>query len=114
MAALVDVVFLLLIFFMVTTVFPENDGLAIEKPTSENAAPLPREPVIVLLDKDGNTHMDGHPVTGDDITRLLQALPPGPVTIHADRRATTEALVGVIDAAKSGGATPIGIATDTP
>ncbi|HEB93002.1 MAG TPA: biopolymer transporter ExbD [Gammaproteobacteria bacterium] len=116
MAPLVDIVFLLLIFFMVTTVFPENDGLLIEKPDSENAAALDNEHVIIKLDRQGIAYMEEQPVTTDDIERLLEIelakKPQLAVTIHADRRATTESLIDVIDAAKAGGARQLGIATD--
>ena len=116
MAPLVDIVFLLLIFFMVTTVFPENDGLLIEKPDSENAAPLDSDHVIVMLDRQGIAYINERPVTMDDIKRILEieltAKPQLAVTIHADRRVTTEVLVDVIDAAKAGGARKLGIATD--
>ncbi len=116
MAPLVDIVFLLLIFFMVTTVFPENDGLVIEKPSSENAAALSDTQVIIKLDQQGVAYMEERPVTRDDITRLLKielsAKPQLMVTVHADRRATTEALISIIDAAKAGGAKQLGIATD--
>ncbi len=116
MAPLVDIVFLLLIFFMVTTVFPENDGLLIEKPDSENAAALDNEHLVIKIDRQGIAYMEERPVTVDDIKRLLKAelsiKPQLTVTIHADRRATTESLIDVIDAAKAGGARQLGIATD--
>ena len=116
MAPLVDIVFLLLIFFMVTTVFPENDGLLIEKPDSENAAALDNKHIVIKLDRQGIAYLEERPVTTDDIKRLLKTelsnKPQLAVTIHADRRATTESLIGVIDAAKAGGAQQLGIATD--
>jgi len=116
MAPLVDIVFLLLIFFMVTTVFPENDGLLIEKPSAEYSGNLSNEPFIIKLDQHGTSYVKQQPVTTDDIKRLLHAelaiRPQTAVTVHADRRATTESLINIIDAAKAGGATQLGIATD--
>ena len=116
MAPLVDIVFLLLIFFMVTTVFPDNDGLLIEKPSSENAAALTDEQIIIKLDQQGIAYMEGRAVSMDDIKRILKAelgiKPQLAVTIHADRRATTESLINTIDAAKAGGAKQLGIAAD--
>ncbi len=116
MAPLVDIVFLLLIFFMVTTVFPDDDGLVIEKPASAQAASLGEGQITIKLDRQGQAYFAAHPVTADEITRLLRdelaARPVQMVTIHADRRATTEALINVIDAAKAGGARQLGIATD--
>jgi len=116
MAPLVDIIFLLLVFFMVTTVFPENNGLLIEKPNSENAATLPSEPIIIKLDRLGIAYLKDRPVTLEDITRLLKtesgSKPQLTVTVYADRRSTTASLINVIDAAKAGGATQLGIATD--
>lgn len=116
MAPLVDIVFLLLIFFMVTTIFPENDGLVIEKPSSESAAALSDEQIVIKLSHQGVAYLEDHPVTTDDIKRFLKTelivKPHLMVTVHADRRATTEALIGIIDAAKAGGAKQLGIATD--
>lgn len=116
MAPLVDIVFLLLIFFMVTTVFPDNDGLLIEKPSSENAAALSDEQIVIKLDQQGTAYIENQPVTTDDIKRLLalelEIRPHLTVTVYADRRATTESLINTIDAAKAGGARQLGIATD--
>ena len=116
MAPLVDIVFLLLIFFMVTTVFPENDGLLIEKPRSESAAALSNEPIVIKLDRQGVAYMEDQPVTTDDIKRLLKVelaiKPQLAVTVQADHRATIESLIDIIDAAKAGGAKQLGIATD--
>ncbi len=116
MAPLVDIVFLLLIFFMVTTVFPDNDGLLIEKPRSENAAGLNNDRIIIKLDWQGIAYLENMPVTTDDIKRQLEIeaanKPQLAVTVYADRRATTESLIDVIDAAKAGGARQLGIATD--
>ena len=116
MAPLVDIVFLLLIFFMVTTVFPDNDGLVIEKPRSENAATISKEHLVIKLDQQGIAYFKSHAVTTDDIKRLLRSEftvnSTRSVTVHADRRATTESLINVIDAAKAAGAKQLGIATD--
>ena len=116
MAPLVDIVFLLLIFFMVTTVFPVNDGLVIEKPSSENTAPTDTEHLVIKLDQQGISYFKGHAVTTDDIKRLLRneftVTPTRSVTVHADQRATTESLINIIDAAKAAGAKQLGIATD--
>ncbi len=116
MAPLVDIVFLLLIFFMVATVFPENDGLMIEKPASENAARLDGDTIVIKLSGNGELHYQGTAATLSDIRRFLREelviRPNAIVIVHADRRATTESLIQVIDAGKASGATRLGIATD--
>lgn len=116
MAPLVDVVFLLLIFFMVTTVFPENEGLVIDKPASENTAKVASESIVIKIDSHGALYFRNTSVVLDDIKRLLKdeihIHPEAAVIIHADKKSTTDILIKVIDAAKSGGATRVGVATD--
>ena len=116
MAPLVDIVFLLLIFFMVTTIFPENDGLEIEKPASENSAPLNDNNIVLKLDQQGTVFFKNKKIVLTELKQLLEnelaANPNSSVLLHADRRSTTESLVQVIDISKASGATQIGIATD--
>lgn len=116
MAPLVDIVFLLLIFFMVTTVFPENDGILIEKPMSENTVRLADKKFVLKLDHRGQVYYKDQPVNSADIKRLVKreiSLNPNmSVIVHADKRSTTEELIKAIDSAKSGGAKNLGIATD--
>jgi biopolymer transport protein ExbD len=116
MAALVDVVFLLLIFFMVTTVFPEHRGLAIEKPVAEHGASLDRDALEIALDQHGGLFFQSQPVTADQLLQQLrvrlQQRPDAVVLIRADRRATTQDLIRVIDISKNSGAGRVGIATD--
>ena len=113
---LVDVVFLLLMFFMVTTVFPENKGLVIDKPASQNTAKVASENIVIKIDSQGSLYFRNQQVVLADIKRLLldeiQLHPHAAVIIHADKKSTTETLIQVIDAAKSGGLTKIGVATD--
>lgn len=116
MAPLIDVVFQLLIFFMVATVFPDARGLVIEKPVSEHSLGLERESIVLTLDQLGNVSSGGKPLTPDQIPGFLKnelaARPKASVILRADRRSTTEALVALADAAKAGGAATLGIATD--
>jgi len=118
MAPLVDVVFLLLIFFMVTTIFPDNEGIVIEKPSSENSASLPDKPFRIQLDQKGQAYINKAAVSLADVTRLLKnqtALKPElNVLLLADRRSTTAQLMALVDAAKAGGAQSLAIATDEP
>ncbi|MDQ7016286.1 MAG: biopolymer transporter ExbD [Gammaproteobacteria bacterium] len=116
MAPLVDVVFLLLIFFMVTTVFPDNEGVVIEKPRSENSAALPERPFRIQLDQAGQAYLKKQPVSLLDLTRLIaiesKIKADLSVMLQVDRRATAEMLMAVVDAAKAGGAQSLAIATD--
>ncbi len=116
MAPLIDIVFLLLIFFMVTTVFPEDDGLMIEKPASTHAAELTDKNILLKIDKTGQVYYKNSAVTLDDVKRIisdeLAMRPDTPVILHADKLTTTEALINAIDVSKSAGAKSLAIATD--
>lgn len=116
MAPLIDVVFLLLIFFMVTTVFPENRGLIIQKPESENAEPLVMKKMVFLVNTSGQIEFKKQQIQLEDVTRLVKeqllAAPDTAVLLQIDKNATTETFIHVLDACKSGGAKQVGIATD--
>jgi biopolymer transport protein ExbD len=115
MAPLIDIVFLLLVFFMVTTVFPDK-GLTIEKPTSAHTTRLTDKNLNLYLDKKGLVFYKKQQLTKDDIKRLIktqtQLESDLAVIIHADKRTITEHLIQVFDIAKSSGAKQLGISTD--
>ena len=116
MAPLIDVIFLLLIFFMVTTVFPD-EGIIIDKPGAEQTSRLVDNKLLITIDHQGDVYYKKQLLTLDDIKRLIRdeviINPDVAVIVNVDKRAVTERLVYVIDAAKSVGAEKIGIATDS-
>ncbi|MDH5547989.1 MAG: biopolymer transporter ExbD [Gammaproteobacteria bacterium] len=116
MAPLIDVVFLLLIFFMVTTVFPENRGLLIDKPASAHSEPLAMKKIVFQIDKNGQVFFQDRHVETADVERLvreqLNAAPDTAVLMNVDKQATTEIFIQVMDACKLGGAKQVGIATN--
>ncbi len=116
MAPLVDVIFLLLIFFMVTTVFPD-EGIIIDKPGAKQSSRLIDNKLLITIDREGKIYYKKQLLTQSDIKRLIQdevtINPEVSVIINVDKRAVTERLVYVIDTAKIAGAGKIGIATDS-
>ncbi len=116
MAPLIDVVFLLLIFFMVTTVFPDNRGMEIEKPESEFSEALQMKRVLFELFKDGSVMYKNKNIELTDVTRLvkeqLAAAPDTAVMLKVDKDATTQSLISLMDACKSAGAKRVGIASE--
>ena len=115
MAPLIDIVFLLLIFFMVTTVFPENRGFIIEKPESEHSEQLKLKKITFTVNQAGEIQFQDKQITPEDVKRLvreqLRAAPDTSVLLQVDRRAQTQHLIQVMDACKLGGANRVGIAT---
>ena len=115
MAPLIDIVFLLLIFFMVTTVFPENRGFVIEKPESEHSEQLKLKKITFTINQAGEIQFQDKQITPEDVKRLvreqIRAAPDTSVLLQVDRRAQTQHLIQVMDACKLGGANRVGIAT---
>ena len=116
MAPLIDIIFLMLIFFMVTTVFPENRGMVIQKPNAEHVSTLKIESKIIKLNKDGEISHKDTIISYSDLKRLLsyeyENEPALSIIIQADKASTTEALIRVIDICKSIGIKNIGVATE--
>ena len=116
MAPLIDVVFLLLIFFMVTTVFPENRGLVIEKPETKVSEPLAMKKITFVVSFEGKVEYQNKEIDTGDIERLvrnkLSTAPDTAVLLQVDKRANTGVFIKVLDACKSGGAKQVGIATN--
>lgn len=115
MAPLIDIVFLLLIFFVVTTVFPDEQAITIEKPQVQNSERMINDPFVISIDSKNQYFFQQRPVTDKDLVRLLtqqQLSHPGvQVLIKADRHASTQALLTAMDACKTVGIHQISVAT---
>jgi len=115
MTPLIDIIFLMLIFFMVTTVFPENKGMVIQKPNAKHSSTLKFESLIVKLNKQGQLSFKDNIVSYSDLNRIFgiefQKNVSLSIIIQADRESTTESLIKVIDVCKSIGIKNIGVAT---
>ena len=120
LTAMIDVVFLLLIFFMISTTFVERPGVKIELPQggADTLRSAERE-IRVYLGADGEIYLDRQAVTAAQLKRRLQnrALErPASATLvlMADTKVRHGAVVGVIDMAKAAGIAHVAIATETP
>ena len=102
---LIDVVFLLLVFFLVATRFAQEDReLEVQLPTASEARPLTEEPkeLFVNIDKDGNYFVSGKRLAATEVEGALrQAVADNPVNqsvvIRADRRVPFDYVVTVMD-----------------
>ncbi len=116
MAPLIDVVFLLLIFFMVTTVFPEDHALVIEKPESKTADTMVVDKMTFVVDQQGKVEFNKQTILIDDIEMIvsdqLRSTPGTAVLIKIDKQTPTGIFIKVLDACKLAGAKQVGIATD--
>ena len=116
---LIDVVFLLLIFFMVTTTFVQEGRLSLELPEADTEAVTePAEPVQVLVSQEGDYAVNGRPLADRGIDTVRAALRDAsnddatlPMVITSDGGAPLQAVVRVMDAAGQLGFERIRIAT---
>jgi biopolymer transport protein ExbD len=113
MAPLIDCVFLLLIFFVVTAVFVEETGVDIQKPQAASARDLERQSILIALTDDGRIMHAGRElplsaVRGVVSRQLREKM--APVIILSDGDARTTPLVDLIDECKLAGAKQVSIA----
>ena len=114
LSPLIDVVFILLIFFIVTTAFVKETGIKVEKPGAMTARKLDNELILLAITPAGEVVYDHANIGVSGVRSTISALllaKDRPVVIQADRRVTTELLVRVMDEAKRGGAKSISIGT---
>jgi biopolymer transport protein ExbD len=108
MSALIDIVFLLLIFFAVSATFLDTSGLELELPGAESSAPRETDDVTVWIGSEGNLRFDGRDLTLAELEpglrRALEENQRKFVVIMADRNSRLETVVQVMDLARQSGA----------
>jgi len=112
-APLIDVVFLLLIFFMLTSSFILQPGIKVKLPKAVTSETLPEEGIIVTVASDGVLYLSSSPITLRELGVMLKqaALENKPVLIKADRASAVGRVVEVWDLCRSNGISQVNIAT---
>lgn len=117
---LIDVVFLLLIFFMLTTTFDRNAKIKIELPNAKNAtAVVEKNAMELLIDGKGTYYIDGREVLNNKSETLFQAMSLAldsrernpPLVISADANTNYQSVVTAMDIAGRLGLTNFSMAT---
>ena len=111
---LIDVVFILLIFFIVTTTFVQETGVDVNKPQAISAEDLEKQSVMIAITSSGQVFYGGRNIGTAGVRPLVERLLARedlPVVIQADRTVNADLLVRVIDEAKLAGANSVNIAT---
>jgi len=119
LSPLVDVVFLLIIFFTVSTTFREGTGLPISLPKAGSATAQPSGPVEVTIGSGGRIEVAGHVFPSVEaatpaIESALLTASPRRVIIRGDRQVAYESIVSVLDLARSLEAEGVTLATTRP
>ncbi len=114
MTPLIDVVFLLLLFFILTSAFVVNQGLELNLPEASSVAPLTSEPIQIGISKDNLVHIDGKQITPEYLKEYLTMTIQNPsesqALISSDIEVSVATLISVMDAVNLSGITNISIA----
>ncbi|MCP5179603.1 MAG: biopolymer transporter ExbD [Pseudomonadales bacterium] len=113
---MLDVVFIMLIFFIVTATFIKRAGIDVLRPDALTAEQKPTVSVIVAIGEKGDIWIDNQKVDGQTVRAHIERLhaenPKGGMVIQADRKAKHSALLNVLTAARGAGMTEVAISTE--
>ncbi len=113
---LIDIVFLLLIYFLLTTNFIVEEEIGIDLPRAEASAPRMQAEITVTVDRHGKIFFEGRETVIDALLPALrQAIDPGAdttVVVKADREVALRSAVQVMDIARAAGAARLSLATE--
>ncbi len=113
---LIDMVFILLIFFMVSTTFVKDMKLDLERPGAASASRASSKALRVYVEQDGDIFVDGQPVRPwmlqSRVRDLLKASTSKTILVVTDRRILAEKLIEVVDQCRLAGAADVGVATE--
>ena len=112
---MLDVVFIMLIFFIVTATFIKQPGAEVRRPDAETDQQKPTVSVLVAIDATGNIWIDKKKVDEVGVQAYIERLhtenPKGGLVIQADRDATYGKLKAVLDAARGADISEVAIST---
>jgi biopolymer transport protein ExbD len=116
MTPLIDMVFILLIFFIVTTSFVKETGVDVNRPTAKTAVKKERANILISIMANGEIWMDKRQIdrraVRANVERMHAENPEGSVIILADEDAKTGLLIEVMDQARLAGVANVSIAAE--
>ncbi|MCP3940687.1 MAG: biopolymer transporter ExbD [Desulfobacteraceae bacterium] len=114
MTPLIDMVFILLIFFLVTTSFVKETGVDILRPSAVTTISKTNPVILIGVTKANTIHINKHQVdiraVRSNVERALTENPDGDVVIVADKASLTGLVINIMDACKLAGAQNVSIA----
>lgn len=114
--SLIDIVFMLLIYFLLTTNFIVDEGIKVKLPQAKAAAPQTQQEITVYVDKDGRVFLSNQQISQDLLFKKLKEMIGGQkdrlVVVKADRSVLLNNVVRVMDVAKAAGAERLCLATE--
>lgn len=114
MTPMLDVVFIMLIFFITTASFVKEAGVQVQRPLAQTANARPEANIFVGITAENSIWVDKRPVelsaVRANIERLKQEVPVGSVVIQADRRSKAGVVVSVMDQIRAAGISDVSVA----
>ena len=116
MTPMLDVVFIMLIFFIVTAVFVKEAGVTVVKPEAETARLQKQVSVLIAVTADDEIYINQNPIKIDALLNMVEKLlaenPKGSMAIQGDEEADAVLVMKVYDAIRDAGVDKIAIATE--
>jgi biopolymer transport protein ExbD len=114
MGPMIDCVFILLIFFIVTTTFVEETGVEVDKPQAASASRLEKTSILIAITANGEVIFDGRNIGIGGVQPMVKQKIQKeqlPVILQGDTNANYGLVVRVIDECKLAGAEKVSVAT---
>ena len=108
---MLDVVFIMLIFFIVTANFIKEPGLEVNRPDSDTSEIQENAAILIAVGGNDEIYMDGRRIDVRQL-KLLADNPQGTVVIQADETASADAIIQVMDGARDAGVYDISLAAE--
>lgn len=116
MTPMLDIVFIMLIFFIVTTSFVKESGVSVSTPQAQTASRQENANIFIAITEQGEIWIDQRPVDSRSVRAIVARMhgdnPEGSVIIQSDENAATRVLVEVMDQVRLAGIEKIAIAAD--
>ena len=113
---MLDVVFIMLIFFIVTATFIKEAGKEVNRPDATTADLKPNASILIAIGEDNEIWIDKKQIDPRGVTKVIERMradnPNGTVSIQADAKADIEYVLEVADAAREAGITDVSVSTE--
>ena len=113
---MLDVVFIMLIFFIVTATFIKQAGINVTRPDALTAEQKPTVAMLIAISPNGEIWIDKKRVDPTTVRAHIEKLhaenPKGGLVIQADKQSTNEKLMAVLNAARAAGLREVAISTE--
>jgi len=111
---MLDIVFIMLIFFIVTTSFVKESGIVVNTPNAQSAQKQENANIFIGISESGEVWIDHRPIDIRSVRAIVARLhaenPEGAVVIQSDAKATTDTMVQVMDQVRLAGIERIAVA----